>query len=426
MQNLIQKKNKTPEDNSLKALLLANKGKTIDKRLPESEVNAENSAEETSESEEEEDYDQENYNHFVKYQDPDSESERSFERERENMRKKYEDPDYSGGDDSEFAEDSAEEEDLEDLSAEEEKEIDEAEKRKKNKKKLKENEKEKTVSLEKEKKNSDAPASTLQNNHCEIYVDNLPFNKHEIEIKNFFAKLNKNVVFVKLLKDEQGISKGRAFVKFRTYNDALSIINEGDISMEKRKLRVSLVDKDRRSKGKEDSTAHEKNEQSRKQENKKTPEKFNNDNNNKTKNYELELNSDKHLTNYKNKNDFKNNQSNTVFVKNLPDDVEEAKLKKLFKKFGKIANIRLLKKLDGSIKNFGYIDFENGESVDEAVKLGRLRLDQNDLIIEKAKSSFNQNVFNDSKTIAKKRKREQAERERKTYEKQQEQEAGDS
>lgn len=327
------------------------------------------------------------------------------------MRKKYEDPDFSGGDDSEFDED---EENFEDLSNEEIEEEEEDNKKIKKEKKIKENKTKNELKIEdKEKTNSNT--STLQNNHCEIYVDNLPFNKNEIEIKNFFAKLNKNVVFVKLLKEDNGRSKGRAFIKFRTYNDALSIINEGDISMEKRKLRVSLVDKEKKYKGNNESLTN--NFDKNMFENKQTPEKINNRTKDKT---ELDLNSDKILSNSNNKRfDFKNNQSNTIFVKNLPEDVEESKLKKLFKQFGKIENIRLLKKLDGSIKNFGYIDFENETSVDEATKLGKIKIDKNDLIIEKAKSSFNQHVFNDSKTIAKKRKREQNERERKALDKKQ-------
>ncbi len=395
--------------------MLANRGKTIDKRVPVSELNVEDSDEETSESEEEEDYDQENYNHFVKYQDPDSESERSFERERENMRKKYENPDYSGGDDSEFAdEDSGE--DLDDLSNEELEEEEENKRKTKKHKEITSKQEIKVVAKDKQSNESSTVQTPLQPSHCEIYVDNLPFTYNEIEIKNFFAKLNKNVVFVKLLKDENGRSKGRAFVKFMTYSDALSIINEGEVSMEKRKLRISLVDKDRKPKSQGDNKNENEKNTNNNQENKRTPEKYNN-----RKNPELELNSDKNFKNPIRKNDFKNNQSNTIFLKNLPEDIVEAKLKKLFKKFGKIVNIRLLKKLDGSVKNFGYIDFESEAAVEEATKLGRLKCDNNDLIIEKAKSSFNQNVFNDSKTIAKKRRREQEERERKSFDKKKQQ-----
>ncbi len=331
------------------------------------------------------------------------------------MRNKYENPDYSGGDDSEF-------DDVEDLDDEltennEEEEVKVIKKNKKEKKTKDDNtDKKQKETIDNKTKNESVKSlkkeetlSTIQNTQCEIYVDNLPFNRNEIDIKNFFAKLNKNVVFVKLLKDQNGKSKGRAFVKFISYSDALSIINEGEISMDKRKLRVSLVDKDK----KKDGNKHDNESSNRNHDNKNTAQKKNL----KNKNFELSLNSDVNLDiNSTVKVDYKNNQGNTIFLKNLPDNIEEAKLKKVFKKFGKIANVRLLKKPDGSIKNFGYIDFESETSVEEAIKVGKLKLDNNDLIIEKAKSSFNQNVFNDSKTIARKRKREQAEKQRKSNE----------
>lgn len=344
----------------------------------------------------------------MRYQNSDSESERSFEREREDMYKKYEDSDYSGGDDSEFEDE--ENEDVEDLDFKNDELVEnEKEKKKANKKFLSKNE-------EKSKKEASS-ISTLQPSHCELYVDNLPFNKNDIEIKNFFAKLNKNIVFVKLLRDDKGKSKGRAFVKYMTYSDALSIINEGEISMDKRKLRISMVDKDKKNgNDKRENFEHKKkiNESLNNYiENKKTPVKSHIE---KSKNIDLSLNSDNNLDDSKNfkktKSDFINNNSNTIFVKNLPENAEELKLKKIFKKFGKVKNVRLIRKTDGTVKNFGYIDFEDDNAVNEATKIGKFNLDGNDLIIEKAKTSFNQNVFNESKTLTKKRKREQIEKER--------------
>ena len=214
-------------------------------------------------------------------------------------------------------------------------------------------------------------------------------------------KFNKNVIFVKLLRDQKtNNSKGRAFIKFMTYNDALSIINEGDINMNGRKLRISMVNKDNKKKP-------EKNFQQEKENPKFFQGKnFNNEN-------FIQLNK---------KENYENNQSNTIYVKNLPENLEENKLKKLFKKFGNISSIRLMKRADNSVKNFCYVDFENFESVDEVIKFstsntGCLKIGDKELIVEKAKSSFNQNVFNDSKTLAKKRKREDREKELKKIEK---------
>lgn len=417
--------------------------------------------EESEESEEEEDYDQENYNHFVKYQDPDSESERSFERERQNMKNKYDDDEFDGESDFEDSEDLEEPEEdnnqqdniISAAEAEAEAESTEDSKAKKAAKKAQKNNSQKDENLalvekvlkEKNKKKEDKQSNKNSNdnvnnngdnksknsgelvsNHCEIYVDNLPFNKNEIEIKNFFAKINKNVVFVKLLKDQNNRSKGRAFIKFVTYNDALSVINEGDITMNSRKLRISIVDKEKKytkndtSKGDANNNSNSNNSNKKNLQNQKTEKKQN------QPSCDLALNSDKLMTSqgYNQRSQSNpNNTSNTIFVKNLPATVDEAKLKRLFKKFGKIENVRLLKNKDGSIKNFGYIDFQENTSTDAAIKSTALKLDNNDLVIEKAKSSFNQNVYNDSNTLAKKRKREQAEKQKKREEEKRSREA---
>jgi RNA recognition motif-containing protein len=340
----------------------------------------ESDEDETSESEEE-DYDQENFNHQPKYYNSDSESERSFEREQQKLKSRYDDPDFDG--ESDFFE-NEEEEDLESLELEEKKQI------------------KKPLPIKEEKQKE---TKIIQNSHCEIYVDNLPFEKNEIFIKNFFAKINKNVIFVKLLKDlKTNISKGRAFVKFITYNDALSIINEGDIYMNGRKLRISLVEKDKvYEKIKTNSNDGEKFTQEKK---------VNKDN--KFHSY----NTHQKIFNKNKEQNFEFNKSNTIFVKNLPDvNLEESKIKKVFKKFGNITSVRLMKKDDNTLKNFCYVDFENSETVDEILKSGNFKIGGKDLIVEKAKSSFNQTVFNESKTLKKKRKREIKEKEQKKLEK---------
>lgn len=61
---------------------------------------------------------------------------------------------------------------------------------------------------------------------------------------------------------------------------------------------------------------------------------------------------------------------NTVFVGNLPWDVEEKHLQDLFSACGEITSIRFASNPeDGSFKGFGHVEFVNEMSTEEAVKL---------------------------------------------------------
>ena len=188
--------------------------------------------------------------------------------------------------------------------------------------------------------------------------------------------------------------------------------------MDNRRLRVSLVDKERKPNNNSEQNNSEPKNFEKKNNNQKNfePNKF------KKNSTDLELNSDRKFNENPIKRNeqvnYQNNRNNTVYVKNLPDVVEEFKLKKLFKKFGNVTNVRLLKNADGLVKSFGYIDFDSAQAAEECIKAGKIKLHEKDLIMERAKSSFNQNVYNDSKTLAKKRRRDENEK----YEKQRKEE----
>lgn len=60
----------------------------------------------------------------------------------------------------------------------------------------------------------------------------------------------------------------------------------------------------------------------------------------------------------------------TVFVGNLNFKIDQKTIKKLFKDCGEIEHVRFATDREtGKVKGFGYIEFVNAESVDEAIKL---------------------------------------------------------
>jgi nucleolin len=60
----------------------------------------------------------------------------------------------------------------------------------------------------------------------------------------------------------------------------------------------------------------------------------------------------------------------TVFVGNLPWDVDEAQMFELFGQCGEVAKVRFATSAeDGSFKGFAHVQFSSGDSVDAAVQL---------------------------------------------------------
>jgi len=50
-----------------------------------------------------------------------------------------------------------------------------------------------------------------------------------------------------------------------------------------------------------------------------------------------------------------------VYVKNINDEYDEAKLNEMFQKFGKISSVKVMKSEDGKSKGFGFVSFESPE-----------------------------------------------------------------
>ena len=133
-----------------------------------------------------------------------------------------------------------------------------------------------------------------------------------------------------------------------------------------------------------DEDNNESNEEEEENEDKNNKEKNNEENNDKNN---IENNNKKFKKNKKKKKEFKSNISNTIFISNLPKNINENEIKKKFDKFGIIKNIRLIEDKKGNKKNFGYIDYETEKAMTNAIN-SKINIKENEIKIEKAKSSF--------------------------------------
>ena len=96
------------------------------------------------------------------------------------------------------------------------------------------------------------------------------------------------------------------------------------------------------------------------------------------------------------------NRNNTVFIGNLPSNITENDIESKFSKFGPIKTIRLVKDKNNNTKGFGYIDFETQKAMTSAIEAS-VKIKSNVIKIEKAKSSFIDEVPN--KTLGRKKQR---------------------
>lgn len=70
----------------------------------------------------------------------------------------------------------------------------------------------------------------------------------------------------------------------------------------------------------------------------------------------------------KDKREIAPSKFNNLFVKNLPQGTDDAKLKELFGQFGEIESSTVQKEDNGSLKDYGYVCFKNPEHAEKAVQ----------------------------------------------------------
>jgi RNA recognition motif-containing protein len=336
-QNVSQNENNL-NDGSLKSLLERLSGKVIEKEfeaIQNKDHDEDEEEEQESESEndkisdsEESDYEEEKYNHFIK-----------------NRLDIVQD-----ADEQEFQEEEVEEEEAQ-----------------------------------------EEPADGRSKLEIEIFVDNIPTYLHEKQIIKFFRDTDRSIARVKVLKDQSGNHRGKAYLKFSLKRNALNLIKKG-VYIDNKRLKLDLVEPTE-------------NVQNTEYFNKKPQSNGKFEQNKKSQKKDFSSQSSQQKFN-QNKTQNSNESSLTVFVRNLPADIDENIIKTNLKKFGKIKSVRFMKNNQGKNKNFGYIDFYNSESVEKAVANKEpLIVGGKQIIMEKAKSSFDQGVYEEGKRLGKKKQR---------------------
>ena len=78
----------------------------------------------------------------------------------------------------------------------------------------------------------------------------------------------------------------------------------------------------------------------------------------------------------------------TLYVGNIPYVVKEEELKEIFQEFGTVTSIKIITdKYTGRSKGFGFIEMENEEQEDAAVKeCNRREVHERNLVVAKAHS----------------------------------------
>lgn len=351
-------------DGSLKSLLERFSGKVIEKEEPqlnitkpeeEEESESESESERNSDSEES-DYAEEKYNHFIKNR-------------------------LDLVQNAEEIEDEAEE------NYEEEEEFEDKDK--------------KQFNSNSEFKNDGSNNDTFTKVESEIFVDNIPVHLHEKQIVKLLKNANNSISRVKVLKDQNGRPRGKAYLKFSSKKDAMSVIKRG-LFIENNRLNLKLVDQSE-NQNNQNSNFNKTNSSRNPIYLQQDKKEYNGNNYKQSKDYNG-INNKKEV----NKNQINNSNQNscTIFVRNLPSEIDENVLKSHLKKFGNIKSVRLMKNSSGKNKNFGYVDYATAESVEKVIKHNEpINVFGKQLVLEKAKSSFDGGVYEEGKRLGKKKKR---------------------
>jgi RNA recognition motif-containing protein len=185
----------------------------------------------------------------------------------------------------------------------------------------------------------------------EIFIKNLSYSTTEDSLKNFFSQFGE-VEMTKIVYDkEKKRSKGVGFCKFKLPSSATKVLNSGQLELDGRPIAIKYS-------------------------NEKFEVKNNNDNQ------------------FKKDNNF-SGEKFSIFVGNLSFKSNEDGLKNFFDDCGKIIDIRISKNENGKSRGFAHVDFENEESLENAINKSGYKLDGRELRIERSVSkSNNSNSYN--------------------------------
>ena len=172
-----------------------------------------------------------------------------------------------------------------------------------------------------------------------LFVKNLDFSTNEKQLKKFFEKKDyivKKVEIAKHLKEGKNVSSGFGFVELKDEKMVLKAMkNLQGALLGGHSLKLSISKS----------------------------------NNNDTKNNELLKMKRKRETKY---NDYdyedENVCNNKLLIKNLAFEANKEELRKLFKVYGQVKNLRLPTKIDGGHRGFAFIEFMSHEEAQKAFK----------------------------------------------------------
>ena len=182
----------------------------------------------------------------------------------------------------------------------------------------------------------DEGINLVENQGKILFVKNLDFSTNEKQLKKFFEKKDyivKKVEIAKHLKEGKNVSSGFGFVELKDENMVLKAMkNLQGALLGGHSLKLSIS---------------------------KSSSNENNMLQNKRKR-ETELND------YEYENE--NISNNKLLIKNIAFEANKEELRKLFKVYGQVKNLRLPTKIDGSHRGFAFIEFMSHEEAQKAFK----------------------------------------------------------
>ena len=189
---------------------------------------------------------------------------------------------------------------------------------------------------ENEEDKKDEGINLVENQGKILFVKNLDFSTNEKQLKKFFEKKDyivKKVEIAKHLKEGKNVSSGFGFVELKDENMVLKAMkNLQGALLGGHSLKLSIS---------------------------KSSTNENNMLQNKRKR-ETELND------YEYENE--NISNNKLLIKNIAFEANKEELRKLFKVYGQVKNLRLPTKIDGSHRGFAFIEFMSHEEAQKAFK----------------------------------------------------------
>ena len=223
----------------------------------------------------------------------------------------------------------------------------------------KEKEKEKTkeiinISESEDEEEKEEGIDLLEGQGKILFVKNLDFSTNEKQLKKFFEKKDyivKKVEIAKHNKDGKNVSSGFGFVELKDEKMVLKAMkNLQGALLGGHSLKLSI------SKSANEKKDFLKNKRKR----------------------ETELND----YDYENENI----SNNKLLIKNIAFEANKEELRKLFKVYGQVKNLRLPTKLDGNHRGFAFVEFMSHEEAQKAFKeLQNTHFYKRKLIIEWAK-----------------------------------------